>query len=680
MPDKSENTPDTAPSSEPGGAPSQTQFEQALALHQAGRLAEAEEIYLDILKAEPTQSDALHLLGVIAYQSRNHERAVALMDQAIALTPHNPLYYCNRGNALRELKQPDAAVASFDTALALKPDYAEAYYNRGNALRDLKQLDAAVASYDKALTLKPDYAEAYANRGVVRQELKQLETAIADYDKAIQFKPDYAEAYENRGHALQELQDLDAAVASYAQALQLKPDSEFLFGAWLNAKTQLCDWTGYDEGLQTLTARIEAGERVTPSFPVLALLESPRVQRLSAELWAQAHAPPRDDLGPFPQRPRGEKIRIGYFSADFREHAVSYLAADLFETHDRSKFDVVGFSFSAQPEDDMRRRVSAAFDNFLDVSLKTDKDIALLSRELGLDIAIDLGGHTHDARPGIFSYRAAPLQVSYLGYLGTMGAPYFDYLIADKTLILEDAQTHYSEKIAYLPSYQINDSQRPIAAKIFTRDELGLPDEGFVFCCFSVSHKISPRTFQSWMRILKAVEGSVLWLLEQNATAVENLYTEAEKNGVSRGRLIFGKLLPRADYLARFRTSDLFLDTLPYNAGTTASDALWAGLPVLTQRGASFAGRVAGSVLTAIELPELIAESQEDYEAKAINLATEARALAEIKRKLAHNRLTTPLFNCKKTTQHIEAAYTAMYERYFADLAPAHLEISDSGL
>ncbi|MEQ9446759.1 MAG: hypothetical protein RJS98_14435, partial [Rhodospirillaceae bacterium] len=405
------------------------------------------------------------------------------------------------------------------------------------------------------------------------------------------------------------------------------------------------------------------------------LTDSPHLQRLAAEKLVQVKYPLREDLGPLLKTPVRDKIRLGYFSADFREHPVSYLTAELFESHDKSKFELIAFSFGPRGDDDMRRRVSKSFDQFIDVTDRRDIEIAQLARDQGIDIAMDLSGHTQHGRPGIFSYRAAPVQLSYLGYLGTMGADYFDYLIADKILIPSGSEADYTEKIVTLPSYQVNDSQRQISDKVFTREELGLPSEGFVFCCFNLSYKITPQIFESWMRILNAVEGSVLWLLDHNATATQNLLKLAEQSGINPGRIRFGKMLPRDQYLARFRAADLFLDTLPYNAGTIASDALWADLPVLTQMGESFASRVAASVLHAIHMPELVTHTQAAYEAKAIELASNATALRDIKCKIQDNRLTTPLFNCTQFTQHIEAAYTAMHERVQAGLPPADIEI-----
>jgi len=381
-------------------------------------------------------------------------------------------------------------------------------------------------------------------------------------------------------------------------------------------------------------------------------------------------------LGPVERRSAAGKIRLGYFSADFHNHATAYLMAELFERHDRERFELIAFSFGLDDQGEMRQRLTASFDRFLDVSPLSDLQIARQARALNIDIAIDLKGHTLNSRTGIFACRAAPLQVNYLGFPGTSGANYFDYLIADQTLIPERNRLHYSEKIVYLPhSYQVNDRQRRTAAILPNRPSQGLPETGFVFCCFNNSYKITPAHFDCWMRILKAVEGSVLWLLEDNAEATTNLIREAERRGVSGKRLVFGKRVPLAEHLARHCCADLFIDSFPCNAHTTASDALWTGLPVLTCPGESFASRVAASLLNAIGLPELIAGSPSGYEREAIDLAMNPRKLAAIRHKLAANRLTTPLFDTARFARHIESAYGRMFERQMAGLPPEHLLI-----
>jgi predicted O-linked N-acetylglucosamine transferase (SPINDLY family) len=403
----------------------------------------------------------------------------------------------------------------------------------------------------------------------------------------------------------------------------------------------------------------------------LSLSASAPWQRRCAQIWVRKQCPPQSALGPIDRRGRHERIRVGYFSPDFREHAVAYLTAELFEIHDRSKFEVTGFSLGVDTQDSLRKRLERGFERFIDVRPGSDRDIAMLARRLEIDIAVDLAGFTKGARPRIFALRAAPLQVSYLGFLGTMGAPYMDYLLADAATVPPEDRVNYAEQLLYLPSYQVNDSRRHISEGILTREDLRLPAQAMVFCCFNASYKISPLIFASWMRILQRVPGSVLFLLNENDTVTANLKKEAAARGVDAQRLVFGARLPVSLYLARYKSCDLFLDTLPYNAGTTASDALWAGLPVLTCRGHTFAGRVGASLLSALEIPELIAQDLTQYEELAVYLALRPERLAKIKQQLARQRLSAPLFDTPRFTRRLEAAYTGIYERYLAGLPPA---------
>ena len=653
-------------------------YNRGLTLHELKRFDEALASYDEAIKLNPNNADAYNNRGNTLQELKRLDEALASYDEAITREPSHPEPYNNRGNTLRDLARLDLALVSYDEAIKRKPDYASAYRNRGITLHKLHRLEDALASYDEALRHRPVDADTYNDRGNTLQSLKRLDKALADYDEAIKLKPEFAGAYYNRGNTLQELKRLDEALASYGHAEKIKPDYDYWYGTWLHTKMRLCDWNEADDQVAELVRKIECGINATPSFPVLALIDSPALQRKAAEIWVNDKYPTSHALPAIAKRSRHKRIRIGYYSADFQNHATAYLIAELFERHDRRKFELVAFSFSPDTTDDMHRRVCAAFDQFVDIRNEADRDVALLSRNMEIDIAVDLKGYTRDARVGIFACRAAPLQASYLGYPGTTGADYFDYLIADNTLIPDSNRQHYSEKIAYLPhSYQVNDRGRTIATKTFSREELGLPRTDFVFCCFNNSYKITPASFDGWMRLLKQVDGSVLWLLRDNPTAVRNLRREAAARDVNAERLVFADRMPVADHLARHRAADLFVDTFPCNAHTTASDALWAGLPVLTLMGESFASRVAASLLKAIGLPELIATSQEQYEALAVELATNSERLGRIRRKLERNRLTTPLFDTGMFTNHIEAAYAQMYERYQADLPPDHIYVTE---
>ncbi|QWD68807.1 tetratricopeptide repeat protein [Polynucleobacter sp. VK25] len=606
---------------------------------------------------------------------RRYDEAITHYDKALSLKPDYHEAWLSKGATLDTLKRYDEAIVHYDKALSLKPDYHEAWLNKGVSLYALKRCDEAITHYDKSLSLKQGYHEAWLNKGVALETLKRYDEAIVHYDKALSLKPDYHEAWLNKGMTLDTLKRCDEAIVHYDKALSLKADIEFAPGYLVHAKMKLCSWSGLENSLQDISKRVMANERILPPFPLLALNDDALLHKKCAEIFVEDKYPQNYFLGAIPHRPKNKKIRVGYFSADLKNHPVAFLIAELFEIHDRSRFEIYAFSLE-RASDEMRDRLHKAFDHFIDVERMSDVAIAQLSRELEIDIAIDLSGFTLGGRTGIFAYRAAPIQVNYLGYPGTMGADYMDYIIADKTLIPDQMQQFYAERVIYLPgSYQVNDTKRVISHKQFTRQELGLPESGFVFCCFNNNFKILPATFAGWMRILKAVEGSVLWLLQDNDWAVENLKKEARQQGVDESRLVFADRVPLSEHLARLPQADLFLDTLPYNAHTTASDALWVGLPVLTAMKMSFASRVASSLLSAIDMPELIAHSQDEYEALAIELALNPYKLLEIKSRLAKNRLTAPLFNTPLFAKNLETAYLKMYDRYQAGLKPENIYI-----
>jgi predicted O-linked N-acetylglucosamine transferase (SPINDLY family) len=642
---------------------------KALTLYSLKRYDEAIFQYDQAIKLKPDFAEAYNNKALTLYSLKRYDEAIFKYDQAIKLKPHFVESYSNKGNIFFDLKLYDEALLNYDQAIKLKPDYAEAYNNKATAIYNLKRYEEALSYYDQAIKLKPDFAEAYNNKGSIYKDLKRYDEALFNSDQAIKLKPDFPEAYYNKGNIFKDLKIYDEALFNYEQAIKLKPDYEYLFGILLHMKMYMCDWQDFNVKVENLLLQTNENKKSSFCYPVLALTDSPSIQRKSSEIWINDKHPFNSLFGPILKSRQRDKIKIGYYSPDFREHPVTYLLTELIELHDKNQFELFGFYFGPPDSSKMHKRVSSAFNQFIDVGLKSDKDIALISRELGIDIAVDLTGFTESARTDIFSYRAAPIQVNYLGYPGTTGAEYIDYIIADPIIIPTESQQYYSEKIVYLPnSYQVNDRQRSMTDKVFTKDELGLPKDSFVFCCFNNNYKITPNTFDGWVRILKVVKGSVLWLLEDNPIAVLNLRKEAQVRGLDPNRLVFAKRANPPEHLARHRAADLFIDTLPYNAHTTASDALWAGLPVLTCMGESFASRVAASLLNAIELPELITTTQKQYEARAIELATNPEKLKAIKYKLERNRLTTALFDTPRFTKHIEAAYKQMYERYQDDL------------
>ena len=650
---------------------------KGITLNELKRYDEAIAHYDKALTLKPDYAEAWSNKGVVLNELKLYDEAIAHYDKALTFKADYAEAWFNKGVTLNDLKLYDEAIAHYDKALSLKPDYAEGWSNKAVTLNELKRFDEAITYYDKALSLKPDYAEAYSNKGNTLHELNRFDEAIAHFDKALSLKPDFAEAWSNKGLTLNDLKRHDEAITHYDKALNLNPNLEWVYGDLLHAKMKICDWSGLAEALESIFKKVVVNEKVIQPFSLLALNDDVLVHKKSSEIYIQSRYPFNPVLGPILKRPKNKKIRVGYFSADFHNHATGYLMAELFELHDKSRFELVGFSFGPITNDEMRRRLEKSFDQFIEAGDKSDMGIVQLSRGLNIDIAVDLKGFTQDARTGIFANRAAPIQVNYLGYPGTIGADYMDYIIADRTLIPSESQSCYSEKVVYLPnSYQVNDRKRQSSDRQFTKQGLGLPEHGFVFCCFNNNYKILPATFEGWMRILKAVDGSVLWLFQDNSWVAENLKKEAEKLGISADRLVFAERLPLPEHLARHRQADLFLDTSPYNAHTTASDALWTGLPVMTLMGRSFASRVAASLLNAIDLPELITSTQEKYESLAIELALNPKKLADIKLKLANSGLTAALFDTPLFTKNIESAYIKMYERYQSDLGPEHISIT----
>jgi len=650
-------------------------YNLGLTLQELNQLDDAVKSYLKALTIKSDYAEAYNNLGVTLKDLDQLEEAVKCYEKALIIKPDYPEAHNNLGNALKNLGRLSKAVECFERMLTIDPDNAEGHNNLGNTLYVLGQPNAAGKSYMKALAIEPDYAEAHNNVGISLHDLGRYEDAEASYHKALAIAPHFPEAHANLGDLLIDLNRLDEALVSYETAFNLKPDIIFLLGKLLHIKMHLCLWDDLSSMLDELQVRIHNNEKVTPAFAMLGLIDDPELQRKTAEIFVNENHPKNHDLPRITLHPKHKKIRIGYFSADFREHPVAALTAELYEIHDRSHFEIYAFSYGPETNDKMNLRIKAGVDHFHDVRTMSHKDVAMLARSLEIDIAVDLGGPTTHSRTGIFAMSAAPIQASYIGYIGTLGANYYDYLVADQTMIPEQQQQHYSEKIVYLPSFQVNDSTQSPPSTTLTRQDVGLPDTGFVFCCFNNNFKITPTTFDSWGRILDKVKDSVLLIYVGNESAQINLTKEITLRGIDPSRLIFGKLLSKPEYLARYRVADLFLDTHPYNAGTTASDALRMGLPVLTYLGSSAVSRHAASILNALNLPELITTTLEEYESLAIELATDPEKLKIIKDKLMGNLSTAPLYDTSLFARNLESAYSMMYDRYQRGLDPDHIYV-----
>jgi len=609
--------------------------------------------------------------GNALQQLKLYGAAVESYERALAVEPDNAEALSNCASALLSLKRPEEALRLCERAILLKPDFPEAYNNLGGALRRLGRYAEAMAACESALRARPDYASAFSNLANILLADNQLLEAIEYCDRAIALDPQLAEAHDQRGGALAKLGRPQEAASAYARLVEIAPDYNFAAGALASARLACCDWTDYESTRQRIEDGVRAGKPVVQPFTLLAMNDSPELHLQAARILAADQMPANCRLPWNGRRYRHERIRIAYLSADYHHHATAMLMAGLFETHDRARFETTAISFGPEDAGAMRQRLQRAFDRFVDVRNESDAQVASLLQSLEIDIAVDLKGYTGDSRPAILSRRPAPVQVNYLGYPGTLGLEQIDYLLADRIVLPPELGAQCSEAVVYLPDcYQVNDSTRAIAEHTPMRAEVGLPESGFVFCCFNNSYKLAPDTFAIWMQLLQRVPGSVLWLLGDVPAVVRNLRREAERRGVSPERLVFAPRLPAEEHLARHRLADLFLDTLPYNAHTTSSDALWAGLPVLTCMGQAFPGRVAASLLQAVGLPDLVTNNPHEYAERAFELATHPDLLRELRVRLAHNRASHPLFDTVRFCRHLESAYTTMWQRHQAGGAP----------
>jgi protein O-GlcNAc transferase len=646
-------------------------------LAKLGRAAEALASFERALAINPSHLNALNNRGSLLKDEGRGDEALAMFDRALAVDPHNPATHNNRANALIELERPAEAVGSFDRALALVPNDPELLFNRACALERLHRFEDALGDLDRSLAKRPDSAKALSNRGNMLAALRRPEEAIASYERALALEPDSADTLHNRGNVLTTLGRHAQAIADYARAFALDPRHPHVLDSLSFAQLSVCNW----EEAARLAPHAEKGLRGDggPASLVYPLyyFGNQAYQLAAARAYLRTHCPPV--LAPLPARPAGEpnKLRIAYLSSDFRFHPVSTAIVELLERHDRTRFEIIGISFGRDDGSEIRSRIVRAFDGFHEVAEKSAHEIAQMLRKLDVHIAVDLNGVTRGWRPDVLAHRPAPIQVSYLGYPGTTGADFIDYILADPFVLPLDQQPFFAETIVHLPDcYHPNDTTRVLSA-VPARTEVGLPEGAFVFCCFNQSHKIAAASFDVWMRLLARIENSVLWLSHMNDAAMDNLHRAASVRGIDPGRVIFASRLDRIeDHLARHGQADLFLDTLPYNAHSTAIDALWAGLPIVTCAGSAFPGRVGASLLNAVGLPELVSASLEDYEPLAAKLASDAPLLQGIRRRLAESRATQPLFDMDRLCRHIEAAYLTMWDIHARGERPRHFAVA----
>jgi len=652
-----------------------TYYNYGLILKALKRPAEALERFSQALKIDPSVASTWNNRGTVFNDLKQYQDAIGDFDKAIELDPKYAEAFFNKGKSFTLLKRFEEASSAFERALTLRPNLAEAWLGRGNVLCECRQYDAAQAAYDRALALDAELAESWLGRGNLFEKVRRYQDALAAFDRAVALKPDLIEAWIGRGEMLSTLKRHEEAAQAYARVLEIDPQRPFMKGLFLHQKMLSCDWREAGDLIDEIEKDVASGKPSAEPFGWQGVAKSPRSLQRCAELFnAEKYPAISRDL---PRRPAPEsgKIRVGYSSGEFRDQATSHLIVGVLEQHNNSRFEIFGFDNGWNDGSEIRRRIEAAVSEIIDITPLSDEVAAAVIRDQQIDILVNLNGYFGNERTGVFAERPAPLQVNYLGFPGTLGASYMDYIIADRCVIPPRHEGFYEEKVVYLPEcYQANDDKRQIAARTSSRAECGLPQQGFVYCCFNNSYKIVPEMFDCWMRILKKVPDSVIWLIED--CAVSNLRREASARGVDPDRLVFARRMPSSHHLARHRLGDLFLDTLPYNAHTTASDALWAGLPVLTQIGGTFPGRVAASLLQALGLTELITSTQEEYQELAIDLAFDRQKLTAIKHKLASNRLAKPLFDTQLFTRSLEAAYEEMQRRYNSGLKPERILVA----
>jgi len=653
---------------------------KGLTLHKAGKLEEAKLIYEKLLTKDQNNYELINLLGVISLQQKNFNDAITQINKAISLNPSHHALYNNLGVAYKETEKYESAIENFKRAIEIKPNYAEAYNNLGIIFKKKYQYNEAYNNYQKAIELNPNYAESYNNLGLLYGDTKRYKEAIINFSKAIELNKNYIDAYKNRANIYSLYKKQPLAIKDYNKLKTLEPEKENIYESLIFFnKNQICEWKDYKKILRKIENYLINNKTIIDyinPWKLLSWTDSLKVIKNNLTNYNNKEYNAKNYEKKIFSVSKKRKIRVGYYSPDFRRHAVSHLIANVFESHDKNNFETIGFHFCKYKDDDMTKRISKTFDKFFYTKDISDQDLISQSKNLKIDIAIDLAGHTEDNRINIFSKGIAPIQINFLGYPGSLG-PYMDYIVADKNLIPEKNKEFYFEKIIYMPdSFQPYDSKKNTAHNNYGREKFNLPKSGFVYCSFNSIYKVNPAIFNCWMRILKKTKNTFLCLLESNNSCKENLIAEALKRGVSANRILFSPLVDYEDIFQRFKFCDLFLDTFPYAAHSTASEALSSGLPLLTMAGESFQSRVAASLLKNLNLPELITSNIDDYENFAIYLANNPKNLKEIKEKLLLSIKNTNTFNTKIYTKNLEKAYQLVYERNHQNLKPENIYIN----
>ena len=630
----------------------------------------------ELIKIYPNENDLHNIQGASNAALGRFDKAIECYEKILKINPNSAIAYFNIAVMYDKLKSPKYAIKNYKNATKIKSDYADAHNNMGSAYKELNDFDRALNAYQKATLIQPNHAFAYNNMGNIYKDKGDHKKAIDAFEKAILFKKNYMEAFINLGDALKDIGKNTEAILVYDKVLEIQPANEKVIAHRNFLLRLICEW----EKIEKDTAKISKlgiHEGDVGPFTVMSLEDSPERHKLRAVAHTEKKFP-RRKLQEY-NHPKAQKnhIRIGYMSSDFKTHPVAFLIAKIIENHNKKQFKVYGYSIGPVVIDEMNIRLQKAFDVYKEIGHETDEQIATTIQKDNIDILIDLNGHTKDRRTGVLCLRPASIQINYLGFPGTMGADYIDYIIADKILIPDKFENFYSENIIRLPhSYMPTDNTRIISNKPISRKEQGLPEDGIVFCCFNNSYKISSIEFDIWMLIVGRIDNSVLWLNIKNKLVRENICRAAQIRGIDPSRIIFANSLPMEEHLARYALADIFLDTFNFNAHTTASEALWAGLPVVTKLGKSFAARVAGSLLSAVGLDELITHTELEYEELILELALNPKKLKKIKHKLNKNKITEPLFDTELYISHIEQSYLKAYDNYLLGNNTVNINIS----
>ena len=635
------------------------------------------KVYDNALLINPKDVNTIFKLGNTYKLLKKYKNAIECYTNIISLNPKIPEVYNNRGYAYKQLKNNKMALADLDKAIELNSNYHNAYNNLGNLHRENKNFELAILNFKKAISIDPKNSQVYNNLGNVFIDLEKPNEAISYYMNSISIDPNNARSFSNVGHAFSKIKQFDKAITYFKMAFKLNPNDNFLISNYLHTKLNICNWDNLPKLLKKNLGQIKQNDTVNIPFAELSFHDLPEIHKIVSQKFIDQNYPNKIIKRMSITKKLNNKIRVAYISSDFCDHPVSKLCIEIFESHDKSKFEIIGINLGNNKLDSMYERLSNAFDKIINVKHLKDQEIANLCKKLSIDIAIDLNGHTKNNRMGLFSYGAAPIQVNFLGYPGTSGAKYINYIIADKTVLPKRFQKNYTEKIIYLPnSYLPTPSKKIISDKVFSKVDFNLPVNGFIFCCFNNNFKISKEIFISWMNILTKVNDSVLWLSPMNSLAKSNIYKEAKNMGIENNRIIFSERIElHSEHLARLKLADLFLDTYPYNAHSTAIDAISASVPIVTLTGNSFASRVGASLLNALNLPELISYDLDTYEKIAIELATNIKEIKSIKNHLTNNEFAKILFNPKLFTKNIEEAYQAIYKNFLNGKEPQVFEI-----